>query len=102
MNQRDDNVLAFTWYREEEYEKLLEVTSEPEGLKEDYQAWLADARQALLKYKRMGFEPRRVYLEVDDYVDWCRLRDKPLNEQSREMYKEIQRQAFYRRLDSKE
>lgn len=99
MNQRNDNILAFTWYRKEEYEKLLEVTPEPEELASDYEQWLEEARQAFDKYERMGFDPRRVHMEVDEYVAWCETRDRDIDQHSRELYKEIRRQEFYRDLD---
>lgn len=99
MEKRNESILAFTWYHEADYEKLLDVTQSQEGLKETYKAWLADARRAFLKYKHMGFEPTRVYLDVEEYVAWCDRRDRPVNLKSREMFKEIKRQEFYRNLD---
>jgi hypothetical protein len=97
--KRVTNVIAFTWYRREEYQKLLEHAEDSDELHDTYKAWLSDARRALVKYKRMGFDPRRVYLEVDDMLDWCEMRDKQLDSQSREIYKEIRRQEFYRQFD---
>ncbi|MGM0555284.1 MAG: hypothetical protein ACQEVA_02800 [Myxococcota bacterium] len=97
--KRISNVIAFTWYRREEYLKLLEHAEDSDELHDTYKAWLSDARHALVKYKRMGFDPRRVYLEVDDMLEWCELRDKSLNSRAREMYKEIRRQQFYRQFD---
>ncbi len=93
------NVIAFTWYRREEYRKLLDHADDVDDLHDTYKKWLVDARRALVKYKRMGFDPRRVYLDVDDMLEWCELRDKSLNEKSRAMYKEIRRQQFYRQYD---
>lgn len=101
MAARRDNILAFTWYLEADYEKLLEATDD-DDLQEDYQQWLVEARRALVKYKRRGFDPRRVYIDVDEYVEWCESRDRPVDAKSREMFKEIQRQAFYRYIDSQE
>lgn len=99
MTKEDERILAFTWYHEEDYQQLLDVSQEQEGLKENYKEWLADARRAFLKYKRLGFEPTRVYLDVEEYVSWCDRRERPVNHKSREMFKEIKRQEFYRNLD---
>ncbi len=97
--KEDERILAFTWYHEEDYVRLIEATDDQEGLKENYQAWLADARRAFTRYKRLGFEPTRVYLDVEEYLGWCDRRERPVNEKSREMFKEIKRQEFYRNLD---
>lgn len=102
MQQRTDNILAFTWYQEAEYEKLIEVTEDSDGLAECYKDWLLDARRALMKYKQMGFDPRRVYIDVDAYVDWCESRQRAVNQHSREIYKELRRAEFYRRVDAYE
>ncbi|MFP4597259.1 MAG: hypothetical protein ACLFVJ_03345 [Persicimonas sp.] len=99
MARRTDNILAFTWYLEADYEKLLEVTDDDDGLRQNYHQWLVEARRALVNYKRRGFDPRRVYIDVDEYVEWCQSRDRPVDAKSREMFKEIQRQAFYREID---
>jgi hypothetical protein len=96
------SILAFTWYHEHDYDKLLEVSRNPEGLEENYQQWLVGARRAFLKYKDMGFDPTRVYLDVEEYVSWCELRDRPVSQKSREMFKEIKRQEFYRQIDREE
>ncbi len=99
MTTRNDNILAFTWYHEHDYEKLLEVSRNMHGLEACYQDWLVGARRAFVQYKQMGFEPHRVYIDVDEYLAWCDRRDRPVNSHSREMFKEIKRQEFYRNLD---
>lgn len=93
-------IIAFTWYREADYVLLLEASRNMKGLFEDYQTWLQDARAALQKYKDLGFEPQRIYIEVQDYLDWCELRQRAINKPSREIFKEIKRQEFYRHLDA--
>lgn len=101
MPERKDNILAFTWYHEHDYHKLVEITDDEE-LPDDYEAWLLDARRALVKYKQMGFRPQRVYVDVTEYVAWCERRERPVDQHSREMFKEIKRQEFYRNLDSED
>ena len=100
MTSRETNVLAFIWYHEHEYEMLLRVTESDEELPETYDRWLVDARRAFVGYKRMGFAPERVYLDVEEFVDWCELRDRPVDKKAREIYKEIKRQEFYRQRDA--
>lgn len=98
---RPSNVLAFTWYRRDAYRRLREVVCDPETLPAEYKAWLADARRAFVKYKEMGFEPRRVYLDVDEMLAWCEERGREPDQKSREAYKESRREAFYRGLSTR-
>jgi hypothetical protein len=98
-DEQFSNVIAFTWYRREEYRKLLEHAEDADDLHSTYKEWLVDARHAFVKYKRMGFDPRRVYLRVSEMLEWCEMRDKQLDARSREIYKEIRRQEFYREYD---
>lgn len=102
MEKPTAQIIAFTWYREDDYNLLLEASRNQKGLADDYQAWLKDAREALQKYTDLGFEPHRIYIEVQDYLDWCALRKRAVNQPSREIYKEIKRQEFYRHLDKLE
>lgn len=93
-------LLAFTWYHEADYHLLLQASRNHKGLAKDYKSWLKEARLALLQFKKLGFEPHLIYINVQDYLDWCALRQRPVNQPSREIYKEIKRQEFYRKLDA--
>lgn len=99
MPRPKERVLAFIWYLERDWEKLLEVSADSDQLEEDYQEWVAAARRAFMEYRQMGFEPHRVYLDVDEYLRWCEQRQRPVGAKSREIFKEMKRQAFYRSLD---
>lgn len=99
MTQPIDNILAFTWWRRRDYAILCEVSQDTEGLCADYEDWLAGAEAAFAKYEKLGFNPHRVYLDVQEYVDWCQLRSKDVDMHSRELFKELKRQEFYRGLD---
>lgn len=101
MESPTAQIIAFTWYREADYNLLLEASRNKIGLFEDYQSWLADAQAAFDKYSDLGFEPHRVYIDVQDYLDWCELRQRAINKPSREIYKEIRRQQYYRELDAR-
>lgn len=99
MTKFTQQILAFTWYHERDYVRLLEVSHDLEGLEADYQSWLLAARRALVHYKRLGFEPQRVYIDVDEYIGWCGLRERAIDQHSRELFKELKRQEFYRSLE---
>jgi hypothetical protein len=99
QSKPEQSILAFTWYREHGYDTLIEVSRNQEGLKPSYEEWLDDAERAFAKYQNMGLEPTRVHLDVDAYLAWCERRERPINQKSREMFKEIKRQEFYRNLE---
>ena len=100
MRHNIESLLAFTWYARNDYERLLEVAEDAGQLFDDYDEWLVDARRAIIKYRRQGFEPKRVLIRIDDLLDWCDSRGRPVDHTSREMYKEIRRQQFYRAVDN--
>lgn len=102
MTKSTQQILAFTWYHESDYRRLLKESSDHKGLHPDYSTWLAAARKALLGYKKLGFRPQRVYIDVQEYIDWCALRERAVDQHSRELFKEIKRQEFYRELEAYE
>jgi hypothetical protein len=100
MTKNQSDVVAFTWLLESDFDKLNDAIEEADGLPETYASWQKAARKRLVELKSYGLEPRRVYIKCSQYRDWCDRRNKSMNADSLEMFKEIKRQSFYARLES--
>lgn len=102
MPEDASNIVAFTWLLESDFDKLNEAIDEADVLPNTYASWKTAARKRLFELKSYGLQPRRVYIKCSQYRDWCDRRDKSMNADSLEMFKEIKRQSFYAQLEASE
>jgi hypothetical protein len=79
MKKRKDIRFGIAWYRENQWELLRSTAFDSENIEDTYQDWLESAEDSMEKLKRQGFEPVKVYLDVEDFNEWCgrkgRIRD---------------------------
>jgi hypothetical protein len=65
-------VLGVAWYRPEQWSKLLEVADDRADLEQTHEAWEATARRTLAVLAQSGVWARKVEVDVDELVRWCR------------------------------
>ena len=67
-----DVVSGVAWYRAEQWPRLLEVSVDRSELERTYDEWQAIATKGLADLARAGVWARKVDVDVDELVEWCR------------------------------
>jgi hypothetical protein len=80
------DVLGYAWYPREQWDRWREVCTDGDDFEEDYEAWVDYASGRLIELKEQGFDVRKVDMDLDVWVRWCRRRGLPLNGKSRSRY----------------
>ena len=65
-------VSGVAWYRVEQWPRLLEVSVDRSELERTYDEWQAMATKGLAELARAGVWARKVDVDVDELVEWCR------------------------------
>ena len=65
--------VGIAWYEPGDYPRLLEAMAES-GLPASYATWLMSATQVEREVARSGVEVRRVRVEPEAFLTWCRAR----------------------------
>ena len=67
------SAVGIPWYRSvEDYEQVLAILLDSEGLPRTYDSWLAQAEQLEDGLKREGYRTIRAYVDPRDLAEWCR------------------------------
>ena len=65
-------VSGVAWYRAEQWPRLPEVSVDSSELERTYDEWQAMATNRLAELARAGVWARKVDVDVDELVEWCR------------------------------
>jgi len=76
-------VAGCAWFDEEGWERLREVTADPERLEDDYETWVAMVEKSIRDMRDQGVELEKVLLDVDELVAWCEEQDRPVDASAR-------------------
>ncbi len=69
--------IALAWYDALQYAKLRQVADDLEDLDESFEAWKRGAERSMRELMNSGLTIRRVPIDVDALVAWCRKQGKP-------------------------
>ena len=78
-----DVVSGVAWYRAEQWPRLLDVSIDRSELERTYAEWQAVATKGLADLARAGVQARKVDVDVDALVEWCRSESRPVDAAAR-------------------
>jgi len=68
-----DAVLGVAWYRPEQWDRLLQIAADREGLEDTYEEWKVTAEESLKKFAMLGYHIRKVDIDVEELLGWCKV-----------------------------
>ena len=63
--------IGFARYREEDFERLLEVSIDRSSMDPTYEEWRLNAERAIENFRAVGQKIRRVQIDPDEFLKWC-------------------------------
>jgi hypothetical protein len=79
-------ILGVAWYRPEQWDRLLEISSDRGDLEDTYSEWVEAASMAFENARKAGINVIKVEVDAEELVEWCRSRNLPLNGNSRSRF----------------
>jgi hypothetical protein len=79
-------IIGIAWYDIAQWAKLKQVAADPEFMDATYEDWRRGAEDLEGKLRRLGTTARRVPIDVDALVSWCRTQHKSVDANSRVEY----------------
>ena len=79
-------VMGFAWYRAEQWRHLLEVSEDRDKLESTFKEWEKIAEKALKDFAEHGVQVRKVDIDVEELVSWCRARHLSINSGARSSF----------------
>lgn len=78
--------IGFAWYDREQWERLRDLSVDPEDLDPSFDDWEASAIEAECELLANGHEVLRVRITAEGLSAWCKANKEPLNRAARAAY----------------
>jgi hypothetical protein len=80
-----DNIVI-AWYKKDEYDKLLRVIIDKDSMPLNYNDWLEIATATIEDLKNQGFNVKKIVVDVDELIEWCRVMKKENTAKNRALF----------------
>ncbi len=81
-----NTILGVAWYTHEQYERLLELANDRDNIEDTYERWQATAEKMMVKLSKPGVLPRKVHIDVEELVAWCKAHNRPVDGAARTVF----------------
>ncbi len=81
-----DTQLGLAWYTREGWARLRELAEDREALDDTFEDWERGALAAICDLQSAGRRVRKVPVDIDALVAWCRERGRALDSAARAEY----------------
>ncbi len=78
--------LALAWYRQDQWQLLLDYSTDSDKLERTYQEWLEHAEEKVKEMSESGLNVVKIDINIEDMKKWCEKSDKPIDGYSRSEY----------------
>ena len=75
--------MGVAWYRREQWQRLLEISLDRDGLEDTYDAWQVTAQKSMRKLSRQGYIVRKIDIDVEELLSWCHSHRRPVDGKAR-------------------
>ncbi len=79
-------VSLVAWYSREQWSILKQVSVDAEELEDSYDEWEQNAEQAIQKFIAKGMRIRKVDVDVNELVKWCKNKGVSIDGAARSQY----------------
>jgi hypothetical protein len=64
--------IGVAWYTSDQWRAIRDSAADPERLEDTYEEWVTVAEEALKQIAAAGVIPEKVYLDAEEFHEWCR------------------------------
>ena len=76
-------VMGVAWYRRDQWDRLLEISSDRAELEDTYDEWKAVAEENLVNLAQHGYELCKVQIDVEELLIWCNSQNRTVDGDAR-------------------
>jgi hypothetical protein len=67
-----ETVIGIAWFRPEQWQRLLAAAADASELETTYEEWERHATKTLKRLRRGGVDVRKVDVNVEELIAWCK------------------------------
>ena len=77
---------ALAWYRQDQWQLLLDYSTDSDKLERTYQEWLEHAEEKVNEMDNDGINIVKVDINIEEMKKWCERHDKQIDSYTRGEY----------------
>ena len=74
------------WYKHEQWDRLLEISTDSDQLESNYEEWIEQAYQGFRDLSDSGLTVKIIHIDVEELLKWCRANNRPVDGTARSEY----------------
>jgi hypothetical protein len=78
--------VGFSWYREEDYPRILKLMTDADALPSTYSEWKMKAELNERALQAEGFTTFRAIIEPDEFPEWCKAHGQNADAKGRSVF----------------
>lgn len=75
-------MICVAWYRRDHWQRLREASADVDELEEEYDEWLQAVQRHIARLPH-GLGVRKIDVDVDELVGWCKRNRRPVDATAR-------------------
>ncbi len=83
---KNNRNLALAWYRQDQWQLLLDYSTDSDKLERTYQEWLEHAEEQVNELRNDGHNVVKIDVDIEELKKWCEGSDKPVDGYTRSEY----------------
>ena len=83
---RPASQVGIAWFSRDQWQRLSELVDDRDELDDTFEQWERNALAALYRLESQGYSVRKVMVDVEMFVAWCRGRGRRIDSAARAEY----------------
>lgn len=83
---KNNRNIALAWYRQDQWQLLLDYSTDSDKLERTYQEWLEHAQEKVSEMGKDGINIVKIDINIDEMKKWCERHDKLIDGHTRSEY----------------
>ena len=83
---KNNRNIALAWYRQDQWQLLLDYSTDSDKLEHTYQEWLEHAEEKVNDMDTDGINVIKVGINIEEMKKWCERHKKPIDGHTRSEY----------------
>ncbi len=83
---KNNRNIALAWYRQDQWQLLLDDSTDSDKLEHTYQEWLEHAEERVNEMGKDGINVVKIDINIEEMKKWCERHDKSIDSYTRSEY----------------
>ena len=83
---KNNRNIALAWYRQDQWQLLLDYSTDSDKLERTYQEWLEHVEEKVNEMGKDGINIIKIDINIEEMKKWCGRHDKPIDGHTRSEY----------------